>query len=1302
MGKWFLAPFLAAFAASAACAQVSVVGGGAATPRIPNGAAVWYGSTTPMNTVGANGDFYFNTNSYCLYGPKVGGNWPATCLTSVNQLGYLAENASNKGMPGGYAPLDANKQLPAANLPTAIPLANLPQIPASQVSGVQPALGFAPENAANRNAANGYAPLDNNRLLPVANLPPVTAVSGTSIPGNGAADQTVVTTAASMGSWTSIPSCPDTGGNHLNYSVVTHGFVCGATGGTAGSVGFGGVGTGTNANALMVSGSLDYSGGGTINANRLSGVALSSLPTGLLKITAGTGAPSGASPADVAATLGFTPENPVNKGAASGYAPLDGGKLVPLVNLPTVPYSQTSGVQAALGFTPENPVNKGTANGYAPLDSSMLVPLANMPTVPYSQTSGVQAALGFAPENPVNKGAASGYAPLDSSKLVPLANLPTVPYSQTSGVQAALGFTPENAANRGAAGGYAPLNGSKLVPLANLPTVPYSQTSGVQAALGFTPENPVCKGAASGYAPLDSNKLVPLVNLPTVPYSQTNGVQAALGFTPENPVNKGAASGYAPLDSGAYLPAANTAAISGDVTKAAGTTAATVTALNGTSLAGLATGLLKNTTGTGAPSIAADGVDFVSPTTLSNGSLAASFTTATTTADISPGGNLNAGGNVSAGYNGVGVAAGTYSSGGSPWGTGTCTLTVTGGGGSGAVFTLAVSGSAPTAGTALTLASAGTGYTAQPTGASLSGSCAGTAVIATTLTPGCVHLADGTTHDMGVCAPSNGFNGLLTLPSAAGTAGQALTATGVNNGTQWTQVAQTGAANTYAAGMKQTVQASGTTAGLRVAGTTSDPSSPSAGDFWFRSDTNNLSFYNGTTTKLLATQDQIPSVPVLSVFGRSGTVAAQSGDYTTAQVTESGNLYFTNARVWSALSAAGPLSFNASSGQFSCPTCLTSNAVSSVFGRTGAVTAQSGDYTVSLIGGTLSGDLSGSLSSPVVAGLQGRPVANMAPGDQQVLTWSASLNNWQPATYTPPVTSIFGRTGAVTAASGDYTVSQIGGTLGGDLSGSLSSPVVGGLQGRTVANMAPGDQQVLTWSTALNKWQPSTYTPPVTSIFGRTGAVTAQSGDYSLSQISGSLGAAQMPALTGDVTNSGLSVTVGKINGKTISLGGNLTTAGAYNTTLTATATTNLTLPANGTLATTAQTMNAILNAWCIGAVSSSAGTYYLIPGGNSGPSCSANSAGAGNPMPYACTVKNLVVSAGTHSGGTSDTVNVYRNGSASGSPSNLACTLAAGATSCSDAADTISFSGGDLWMVSVTIGASDTLGNLRVSFECQ
>jgi len=47
---------------------------------------------------------------------------------------------------------------------------------------------------------------------------------------------------------------------------------------------------------------------------------------------------------------------------------------------------------------------------------------------------------------------------------------------------------------------------------------------------------------------------------------------------------------------------------------------------------------------------------------------------------------------------------------------------------------------------------------------------------------GCLHLSDTNgVHDMGLCAPSSGFNGLLNLWSAAGTAGQATTTDGSNN-----------------------------------------------------------------------------------------------------------------------------------------------------------------------------------------------------------------------------------------------------------------------------------------------------------------------------------------------------------------------------------------------------------------------------------------------------------------------------------------------------------------------------------------
>ena len=70
----------------------------------------------------------------------------------------------------------------------------------------------------------------------------------------------------------------------------------------------------------------------------------------------------------------------------------------------------------------------------------------------------------------------------------------------------------------------------------------------------------------------------------------------------------------------------------------------------------------------------------------------------------------------------------------------------------------------------------------------------------------------------------------------------------------------------------------------------------------------NSASVTGTTTKTLTLTQQdggtitaswtdLNTDAVISVFGRTGAVVAANGDYTTAQVTESGNLYFTQARV---------------------------------------------------------------------------------------------------------------------------------------------------------------------------------------------------------------------------------------------------------------------------------------------------------------------------------------------------------------------------------------------------------------------
>ena len=155
------------------------------------------------------------------------------------------------------------------------------------------------------------------------------------------------------------------------------------------------------------------------------------------------------------------------------------------------------------------------------------------------------------------------------------------------------------------------------------------------------------------------------------------------------------------------------------------------------------------------------------------------------------------------------------------------------------------------------------------------------------------------------------------------------------------------------------------------------------------------------------------------------------------------------------------------------------------------------------------------------------------------------------------VGSVFGRTGAVTAATGDYSVSQVTGaaadsavvhlagaeTVSGSKTFSSDATFNGNLN--VAGNINQTGSGPTQWSG--KKWTGTTVTVPsgmdfslgigsdnafkcqltsgascmpagaVTSVFGRTGAVVAGSGDYSVAQITGAAALAS-PAFTGSPT----------------------------------------------------------------------------------------------------------------------------------------------------------------------------------------
>jgi hypothetical protein len=183
---------------------------------------------------------------------------------------------------------------------------------------------------------------------------------------------------------------------------------------------------------------------------------------------------------------------------------------------------------------------------------------------------------------------------------------------------------------------------------------------------------------------------------------------------------------------------------------------------------------------------------------------------------------------------------------------------------------------------------------------------------------------------------------------------------------------------------------------------------------------------------------------------------------------------------------------------------LQGNTLPTQGGNSGSVLSTNG---TSLSWSALGGDISGAPASVSVNKLLGRKLNTVAPTTGQILGWDGTQWTAQTLSLTIPVTNVFGRTGAVTAQTGDYSFSQISGSVssaqlpstGGDLSGAVTSATVTKLQGWAVSSSAPSTGEVLAWSGT--QWAPQNATGGVASVFGRTGAIVAQNGDYAAAQV---------------------------------------------------------------------------------------------------------------------------------------------------------------------------------------------------------
>jgi len=244
----------------------------------------------------------------------------------------------------------------------------------------------------------------------------------------------------------------------------------------------------------------------------------------------------------------------------------------------------------------------------------------------------------------------------------------------------------------------------------------------------------------------------------------------------------------------------------------------------------------------------------------------------------------------------------------------------------------------------------------------------------------------------------------------------------------------------------------------------------------------------GTTTKTLTLNKQDGGTitaswvdqntdTVLSVFGRTGAIVAQSGDYTTTLVTEGTNLYFTTARARGSVSATTPLLYNSTTGVFSIQ--LSSATQNGYLSSTDWTTFNSKESFVTP--GTTSqywrGDKTWQnlTTTPVAEG------TNLYFTDQRARNViSSSITGIDYSNTTGIFSLTTGYFIPTTSQSSQWNTAY---------NRSITSAAVTGTTTKTLTlNKQDGGTITASWT--------DDNTNLVTSVFGRTGAVVAQSGDY--------------------------------------------------------------------------------------------------------------------------------------------------------------------------------------------------------------
>jgi len=267
----------------------------------------------------------------------------------------------------------------------------------------------------------------------------------------------------------------------------------------------------------------------------------------------------------------------------------------------------------------------------------------------------------------------------------------------------------------------------------------------------------------------------------------------------------------------------------------------------------------------------------------------------------------------------------------------------------------------------------------------------------------------------------------------------------------------------------------------------------------------NSAAVTGTTTKtltltqqdggtIIATWTDDNTDAVTSVFGRTGAVVATSGDYTTAQVTESGSLYFTDSRARLALSfVAGSGAYNSTTGVITIPT--NNNQITNGAGYTtnvGTVTsvAASSGTGISISGSPIT--TSGTIT-----------ITNTAPDQTVALTASTGIS----VTGTYPnftITNTSPSSGGTVTSVAALTLGTTGTDLSSSVATSTTTPVIT-LNVPTASASNRGALSSADWSTFNGKESVLTFSSPLvrtTNTISIPAATTSVSGYLSSTDFS--------------------------------------------------------------------------------------------------------------------------------------------------------------------------------------------------------